>query len=173
MNHFVVRQALAGVQRSRLELPNKRTAITLQMLKIIKAHLGTLASELQEVFWAACLVAFFSLLRSANRFKKPGTDNHHLKRCDVLIEDKMLLQNIRALKTNEFKRQNIGIPLPKLSSAESSLYPTKAVLLLLRSRIREDRSLFSYWHTGAVFEMTATLFNRLLQKVLKCGSTVR
>ena len=70
----LVRSAMEGARRQKREFPQRKAGITPQLLRDIFAQLSVLPPTHRVAFWAACLTAFYSLLRSANLFSSPGGD---------------------------------------------------------------------------------------------------
>ena len=114
LQHFSIREALAGLQRSRRELPYQKQAITLHHLHCIHRELRGLPRGRRAVFWAACLTAFNSLLRSANLFPQPAQPDKAIRRMDVTRTALGLELTIRVLKTNRFSGEELKIPLHRL-----------------------------------------------------------
>ena len=130
LQHFSIREALAGLQRSRRELPFQKRAITLDHLHHIHDNLCSLPQERRAVFWAACLTAFNSLLRSANLFPQPTQPDKAIKNRDVLHTDRGLELTTRVLKTSRFVGEEMKIPLHRLP-ASNYLCPVRALERLM------------------------------------------
>ncbi len=67
------------------------------------------------VFWSACLVAFFGLLRPGNFLVKTHFDpDKHLRRLDALPCSWGYLLQLRWTKTIQFRERNLYVTLPTL-----------------------------------------------------------
>ena len=68
LSHPLIRSALDGARRQRTENPHQKRAITAAILELIASHLAIIDQPIRDPFWAAAIVAFFSLSRSADLF---------------------------------------------------------------------------------------------------------
>ncbi len=85
------------------------------------------------MFWAVCLVAFFSFLRKSNLLPPSlaGFDTRrHLRREDFTVHSWGLALSIRWSKTIQFSERCFSIPLPLLPG--HPLCPVQAVLAAFR-----------------------------------------
>ena len=157
LQHFSIREALAGLQRSRRELPFQKRAITLDHLHHIHDNLCSLPQERRAVFWAACLTAFNSLLRSANLFPQPTQPDKAIKNRDVLHTDRGLELPTRVLKTSRFVGEEMKIPLHRLP-ASNYLCPVRALERLMAHDFPPHLPLFSYRKGREVLHLSARQF---------------
>lgn len=166
LSHFKIKEALAGVQRRRHELPNRREVILPHHLMAIRKNLRFVEPCLRATFWAACLTAFFSLIKSANLFWK--TDNlAYLHVLDVLVISGAVSLSVQTLKTNRFKEKRNNIPLAVLGT-HHVVCPTAAVQTMLRETgaINSD-ALFSFRDRSRLLPLSSGRFNDLLRKTLR------
>lgn len=63
--HFSIRQALASLQRISIKLLHERSPVSPKDLYVIYRNLRASSKKYRKTVWASCLVAFYSLLRSA------------------------------------------------------------------------------------------------------------
>ena len=157
LQHFSIREALAGLQRSRRELPYQKQAITLHHLHCIHRELRGLPRERRAVFWAACLTAFNSLLRSANLFPQPAQPDKAIRRMDVTRTALGLELTIRVLKTNRFSGEELKIPLHRLP-IQNYLCPVRAIERLLAQDFPPLSPLFSHTESGKTLHLSARQF---------------
>lgn len=144
LSSFEIKEALGGAKRCRHERPNKREPVHPNQLLAIHEVLHVLDSNIRETFWAACVVAFFSLLRSSNLFKNSHGSSSFLRVCDVSEKDGSLLLSVTVLRTNRYLGGRIGVHIPKLPAGHA-LCPYTAVLeMLCASKAKGRNALFSY-----------------------------
>lgn len=166
MNHYSIKQALAGVMRSRRELPNQRNAVTLELLAAIKDELIVIPDPVRETFWAACLVAFFSLLRSSNLFYngKTGAPASVTMKC-LRFKAAVTFLKVPVLKTNRFLKVLVTTPIPYIPG--SCFCPTTALKnMISKVRPADADPVFSYRQSGRVLGISGRLFNNYLKRVL-------
>ena len=98
MDHFSIREALAGVKRTRIELPNRREALFPHYLHLIKQYLHVVSRRYRQTFWTACLVVFHTIFRSANLFADNVESSHHLVLHSIVPTTGGFLLNFPTLK---------------------------------------------------------------------------
>ena len=81
------------------------------------------------VFWAACLLAFFSFLRKSNLFFDKSNPAY-LKRHDVSFLEQGATLKIQRTKTIQHGERPLVVPIPHI--AGSPLCPSAALLLVYR-----------------------------------------
>lgn len=167
LGHFSIKEALAGVQRQRYELPHKRLPVTLETLLALKENLRAIPSPVRNTFWAACLTAFFTLLRSANLFATGcRSSNFCLRVKDVdLLPDRASFR-VKVLKTNRFLDTRMKLIVPRLLEK-----PTLCAALALENMLCSVKpspkdNLFSYIVDGKILSLSGRTFNSLLRSVL-------
>lgn len=119
LNDFKIKEALSGVQRRRLELPNCHDVILPYHLHINYGSLEYLDSNLRATFWAACPTAFYSLLRSSNLFAG-GRNLAYLRVSDFVQKKDGAVLSVRALKNSRFKESRFLLRLLKLATCTLS-----------------------------------------------------
>lgn len=166
LSNFLINEALVGVQRTRHELPNKRNPILPQDLAILHSSLGAISKRHRATFWTACLVGFFSLLRSSNLFRKQRS-NLYLTVADISFTAQGATVSATVSKTHRFLSKNIVLPLPKLPF-EHPLCPVAALQRMLRkSRARDSDALFSYRSGFSGKIHVFRWFNKLLARAAR------
>lgn len=136
-----MKQAVSGVQRQRTELPHRKLPITVDILKAIFQNLYCTSDELREVFWTACLVAFYFLLRSSNLFMSNLSQSaSYLKRADVRSLNGSAVLSVTVLKSNRFLGQKILLPLPVLPNHNVSNVSHKGATALVKKNSRATRA---------------------------------
>lgn len=119
--HCFIRQALAGVKRQRFDFSERKRALLPLDLKAIFDHLYVRPEECRTVFWSACLVPFFSLLRRSDLFYDKASPNADLRVEDVTISTDKILPRERMTKTSRFLGSEIGLPLKKHQTVSCAL----------------------------------------------------
>lgn len=166
LQHFAVKQALAGMQHARTELPNRRNAVTLERLDVLGRSLHVLPKNVRKMMWVACLTAFFFLLRRANLFEtnRSGSTTH-LRVEDVSFQTDVTALDVAVLKSNRYSGSRITILLSLL--LESKYCPTFAIRRMLESvsPCKTD-ALFSVPCNNSVKALSDRTFNSYLKQVL-------
>ncbi|XP_070183858.1 uncharacterized protein [Littorina saxatilis] len=124
---WYVQTTLKGIEKSKGCAVNKKTPITPELLHIIKRQLNFLCKE-DIVFWAACLVLFFGVLRKSNLFQ----DNGNFDPDKQLTRDRVVILGTDSVsitfqwsKTIQRKERSVEIKLPAMPS--HPLCPVSAV----------------------------------------------
>lgn len=163
LSSFIIRQALAGVRRQRRELPYKRNAILPSHLTQIRNVLPLIRNKYRATFWAACVVAFFTLLRSSNLFKNYRSSKSHLRVVDLTCFAAGYRVKVPVLKTNRFLGASLELVLLQLPPSHP-LCPVVAIEnMLRRSGARGNDPLFSYRDGDTLTHFSATRFNAILR----------
>jgi hypothetical protein len=154
---------LKGVRRHLGDTVNRKLPITPRILLAIRQLLD-LTKPFDIVFWAACLVGFYSLLRKSNLLPPspcPRT-RHHLCRRDVIRSPAGLALCIRHSKTIQFQERSLHAPLPFIPS--HPLCPVTALvsLLCLGRHLPGDTPLFSFATPMGVTTLTQPHFSSRL-----------
>lgn len=122
---------LMGIKKVHGEQVKRKLPITPQILFQIRNHLD-LQAPVNTVFWAACVIMFFGLLRKSNVLAhNPFSPTKHLCRSDFFVHPWGLHMDIRWTKTNQTQREVLAIPLPSLPG--HPLCPTQAVINCLNA----------------------------------------
>lgn len=130
---WLVKSTLRGIERVKGCEVNRKSPVTPDLLLQIKTQLRL--DRLQDcIFWAACLVMFFGLLRRSNLFAVDSKFNE----CKQLTRDCFLVDQrssavtvlVRWSKTNQFKQKVQKILLPVL--APHPLCPATAVVAMFQ-----------------------------------------
>ena len=72
---YFVASVVKGVQRIKGSAVRRKLPITVDILKLFRKSLN-LHNSLELTFWAACLVAFFGMLRKSSLFPRHGPSHH-------------------------------------------------------------------------------------------------
>jgi hypothetical protein len=173
LQHPQIRAAMAGLRRNRPELPNRKQGIEVKHLLAIHASLHHVKEEIRSVFWTACLLLFFTLLRRSNIFWAKGNTSS-LKRSDVRVENKDVTLHVCSIKNTRFQGVRYTLPLPRIP--DSILCPTRAVLALQKVNAKLPGSaplLSTHSHTRNVtaVPLDARVFTDTLQSLLKLSFT--
>ena len=165
LQHFSIKEALAGLKRSRQELPRRKSPITVDHLQHIHASLSKVPQPRRAAFWAACLTAFNSLLRSANLFPSQSQPHKAVKARDVRPTAQGLELTVRVLKTNRLSGEETTIPLLRLPQP-NHLCTVHAIERLLAQDLPAEQPLFSYRESGKMLYLSAHNFNSDLRTCL-------
>lgn len=157
---WYLQSTLRGIEKVKgTEVVRKQPA-TPTLLFQIKDKLD-FAKTVDCVFWAACLIMFFGLLRKSNLF---GTDSggfhpdKHLTRDCICVADdqRALTVLIKWSKTNQSRERVLTIRLPLLT--DHPLCPVTAVLKMFHAVGPADPR-------AQAFPMTGAAFNRKLRSL--------
>ena len=155
---------LRGIKRSsNVGYRQPRLPITLQHLIIIHTRLQSFAMNRLEfcLFWAACTLAFFGLLR-VSEYTTPKVREFdfevHLLSSDITFCRNTLLVKIKASKTDPFK---LGCQLT-IGPANGFVCPVAAMRAFLRYRSPDDGPLFTFT------DGTYLTRNRMYRLLLAC-----
>ena len=169
LQHFTIKEVLAGLKRTKQELPRQKRPITISHLRHIFDSLTEIPQSRRATFWAACLTAFNSLLRSANLFPGRSQPGKAIKVRDVRLTTRGLELTIRVLETNRFKGEETKIPLLRLPQPDD-LCPVRAIERLLSQGFPAEQPLFSYREDGKTRYLSAQHFNCDLRMCLASHS---
>lgn len=115
LNHFLIKQALAGLKRFRHELPHQRKPICPSDLRKMFVSLPVIELAVRDPFWAACWVTFFSLARSADFFRSSTRSAKYSRVCDVCFDKSGVTISLPILENNRFKGKRINIFLKQIT----------------------------------------------------------
>lgn len=167
-HNWYVASILKGVKRVKGCHSEQKLPITLDILKRLVCHLN-LTLPLDRVFWAACLVAFYSFFRKSNLLI-PTLDafdpSRHLCRSDVNFRPDGAVLTVRWSKVIQFRERTLLIPLPLIKN--SLFCPSTALLgLCLNTPLQKDPApLFSYADNGSAIPLTQDRFISKLRGAL-------
>lgn len=162
---WLIESLLRGCKRSLGGLTRPKLPITLPILQQIFQTLD-LSSPFHIVFWAACLIAFFSFLRKSNLFCGHSSHpNAFLRRKDVTFLKQGATLHIRHSKTIQYGDRVLLIPIPHIP--RSYLCPTTTLLLAYKSvAAPPDAPLLSYPTPGGPKTLSYQTFISRLKAVL-------
>ena len=129
---FHLKLTLQGLRRNCSHSTKRAKPITPAILRIIHSSLNLEVPE-DAVFWCACITAFFLLFRKSNLIPdtaKGFNGEKQLRRRDVIISENNATVGIRWSKNQQFSRELLTFPLPKLHN--SILCPVNAVQTVFR-----------------------------------------
>lgn len=126
--NWIVDSLLKGIKREKGNTVTKKLPVTPEILLQIRSQLDLQTPD-EANFWAACLVAFFGLLRKANLLPvstRINKDPRHLCRSDFTLQSWGLAVKLTHSKTNQFKDRVVMFALPTIP--KHPLCPVTAVL---------------------------------------------
>ena len=150
---WTVTSALRGIDRVKGCEVRRKTPITPQILLAMKSKINLQHLD-DSVFWAACLVLFFGLLRKSNLFPDKSADfdaSKQLTRDCFFVHDNMLTIIVKWSKTIQKKEKTLSIHLPCLHP--HPLCPVSAVMHAFRKS-------YNCPPTAPAFPLTGAVFNR-------------
>lgn len=125
---------IKGIQKDFGTKVNQKLPITPDILLRIR-RLIDLEAPFWKCFWAACLVAFYGLLRKSNVFLEPllpASSQKHLRRKDVRRSpDGSYFIRLQHTKTIQLQQRYLDLPLPLIPG--HPLCPVSAILELFAS----------------------------------------
>ena len=126
-----VKSTLMGCKRILGDSPRPKLPITVALLKSLFLKLD-LTQPMHVVFWAACLVAFFSFLRKSNILAQNGAGSRAccLRRQDVVFLPQGVKLTIHHSKTIQHGERELIVVLPRIP--DSHLCPATALLLVYK-----------------------------------------
>lgn len=158
---------LRGIEKTLGRPPRQKLPITPRILIAIHDQLD-LSCPLHMVFWAACLLGFFSFCRKATLVPKSTKDNYRdaLCRDDVRFVPAGVILNIRKTKTIQCGQRVLEVPLA--AQANSPLCPVAALKAVwAAASVPPQGPLFSYRQDGSVHALDYKTFSSLLTRFLQ------
>lgn len=124
---------------------------------------------MRETFCAACLTAFFSLLRSANLCKdRTETATTHACVKDANFGISNTETDVPVLKTDRYLKSRITVSVPNMPCSE--FCPTIAIKVMLKTvQPKRPDALFSYRCQGSVTSLSGRAFNELLKQIMNAA----
>lgn len=164
-DNWQVQTALQGFKRLKNVTPNRKLPITPRMLLQIRSLID-LHSPFGKVFWAACLMGFFGLLRKSNLFWSNLTSKHFVRRGDLVFHKNYMILTIAATKTIQFAQRKLSIPL--LALQDHPLCPVMATrqVLTLSPMLEVHEPLFSFSSPFGKMVLTYEKFLNEFKRVL-------
>ena len=164
-NNYQLSSVLKGARRELAAPPRQMAPITPQILKSIYQKLD-LSQPILAAFWAAALVAFYSLFRKSTLLP---VSNYHNCKTELCRKDYRKIQttwvlNVKHTKTLQYSNKLLQIPLPEIPG--SVLCPIGAMHRLnsLSGEIPSHAPLFSYPVRGGPYShLNHTSFHKLLR----------
>ena len=157
-----VRHALRGYARLAPSAKDPRMPITLNHMRIIKAHLISSTSDRYEqaLYWCACTFAFFGFLR-VSEFTVSKYTNHSLRFADVRLFSEYVQLHIPSSKTDQFSH---GAQM-NLHATKRSACPVRAFrkYSALRPATLPPESPVFVLRCGSY--LTRKMFDRFIQSV--------
>ena len=127
---WLVNSTLKGIEKCKGCAPQRKSPITPEILLLIRRGLNL--SKINDcVFWAACLVLFFGLLRKSNLFQDDGKFDpaKQLTRDSFIIVANSVTIQITWSKTIQRGEKTLSIKLPVM--IDHPLCPSAAVINML------------------------------------------
>lgn len=168
-DNWYVSSILKGVKRVKGDSVKQKLPMTLELLSRIFLFLN-LSSPCDRVFWAVCVVGFFSFFRKSNLLI-PSPElfdpTRHLCATDVQFTAEGAVLSVRWSKVIQFQQRLLRIPLPKIPN--SHFCPSSALLCIHLDIPHQSAPcpLFSYRTSDhSVVPLTIASFTRKLQSCM-------
>jgi hypothetical protein len=165
-DNFQLKLVLKGIERTKGNAVSRKCPITVDVLKKFLTVLDLNDSQC-VTFWAACLVAFYGMLRKSSLFPKavvPG----HMCVANCLMHEWGMQITLLYSKTIQCKERRPFVALP-WNAQHKELCPVKAVLKALHfSRsAHESDYLFAYLKGSERVAMSYHVFTAMLKNTLE------
>ena len=137
---FILKLTFRGLSKELAHRPKRAAAMTPDLLLRISRVLD-LSNEVDAVFWALFLVAFFLMARKSNlvpQSAKAFDPKKQLQRRDVLVARDMVLVALKWSKTNQCGRRLLQVPLVAIPG--SVLCPVQAYTQMVQMVPARGRS---------------------------------
>jgi len=167
-NNWPLQSVLLGIKKSKADPVSRKLPITPSILLSIRSILD-LTKPLHLAFWAACLVAFFALLRKASLLPPsvPSFSPHkHLTRGDFLLYPWGLALQVRHTKTIQCGQRCLIVPLPYLPCHPLCPVTTLFRLFSLTPQLPPSSPAFALPSSSGTSCLTASSFTQLLRSQL-------
>lgn len=157
---------LRGIDRLNATTVHRKLPITPEILKKIHKVLDRTQSR-ECTFWAACLVAFYGMMRKASLFPRGKKTNHMLVGNCVLHSWGIVIKSTYS-KTIQFREREVFVSLP-CNNNDRVMCPVYALLRAMQQAncIAITDCLFKYRSEGRDLIMTYSLFTSMLKGVLE------
>ena len=128
-------------------------------------HVLNLSQPLDLVFWAACLVGFFSFLRKSNLLAGKGETVSHLCRKDIRFIPQGALLTVQHSKTVQYGERKFVVPIPRIKV--SPLCPSSALKLAMSlGEGHPEAPALQFSTTRGVTPLSCQLFLDRLKSIL-------
>ncbi len=160
---WFLKSLLAGIKRDKGDHVNRKLPITVDILYRIPQVLDLRLSR-ELTFWAACLVAFYGMLRKSTLF--PTRNNPRILLGDLSLHSWGMSITVKYSKTIQAEDRRAFLSLPWHSN--SSRCPSRVLLQALASSQCSDPSefIFTYHTAGKKCVLTYATFTAMLKSVL-------
>ena len=169
-DNWALQQVIKGIKKVHGRPPVQKMPITPSILRRMITQLN-LEQPLHIVFWAACLVAFYSFCRKATLVPKSCGQmdvSAALLRGDVQWVSQGVIVNIRKTKTIQCNERVLQIPLHR--QADTSLCPVAALRRMwLLPPPPADRPLFSYKLRDSLHILDYKTFTCMLSSIISAS----
>ena len=164
-DNFCLNAVLRGVQRSKGGFVAKKLPITVDILNSFLGVLN-LANSQNLVFWAACLIGFYGMLRKSSLFPRQVHEGHMCVSSCVIYEWGLKL-SLDYSKTIQCRERRVFVALP-WNRENVSMCPVSSLLRALQSSgcCQASDYLFTFLSKGKKVPMTYALFSSMLKHVL-------
>jgi hypothetical protein len=126
---YFLTSVLKGVQRTKGNFSKKKLPITPAILRSIRSKLNMHVSQ-NATFWAACLVAFFGMMRKSSLFPRHSVA-HHMTLGSCTVHDWGFSITVAYSKTIQCQEREAYVSLP-WNKQSKELCPASALVEALR-----------------------------------------
>lgn len=164
-DNWFLKSTLTGMERLLGTPERRRTPVHPLLLLEINGFLD-FTKIFDIMFWAACLVMFFGLLRKSNLFPNSTSQyngNHQFIRSDFsLSQDGSIYAIVKHTKTNQFQKRSFEL---KFLPCEHILSPVKAITNAF-DKVRLPKEAPAFVSSAAGTPMTGSEFNSRFKELV-------
>ena len=167
LESYYIATVLKGARRTLGDSLTQKFPITISILSGIHKQI-TFSSIEDIVFWAACLVAFFSFFRKSNLFApsiQEFNPKQHLARDNVSFDAKGALLSVKWSKTIQYQERVLDVPLPFIP--KSPFCPSTALWLAMQVTPVSDKSVPVFLISSSS-ELKPLTYNVFLSRLKTC-----
>lgn len=163
--NFCLNSVLRGVQRCKGNFISQKLPITVEILGAFQ-HVLNLKNSQNLVFWTACLIGFYGMLRKSSLFPRQEHEGHMCV-SSCLLYNWGLRISLDYSKTIQCRERRVYVALP-WNRENVSMCPVSNLLRALESTgcCQASDYLFTFLSGGKRVRMTYSLFSVMLRRVL-------
>ncbi len=164
-DNWFLNTVVQGVKRDKGQPVSRKLPVTKDILLKILGCLNMENSQ-NATFWAACLVAFFGMMRKSSLFPKNPAAVNHLTLQKCLLHQWGMSMLLTYSKTIQFSNRQVYVSFPW--HADQRLCAARAVIKAVHAAksSNPDHFIFSYYDHGNIRPMTYQGFSSMLKAIL-------
>ncbi len=163
--NWSIHTVIKGVSRVKGDGVNRKLPVTIDILYKVYETLN-LSNSQQSTFWAACLVAFFGMMRKSSLFPRNPSVLNHLNLSHCILNSWGMCIYSSYSKTIQCSTRQVFVSLPRHS--DSRICPARTVVRSVKSAgcSKPDHFIFSFKDKGSLRPMTYSMFSAMLNQTL-------